>query len=104
MKTIVLLFAATVLAVASAAENYTLTLFQPSVVAGTELKAGDYKLTLNDGHVLFKNGRKKFETDVTVETVEEKYKSTRVRYNDNGGKLHITEIRLGGTNKKLVFN
>ena len=104
MKTIVLLFAATVLAVASAAENYTLTLFQPSVVAGTELKAGDYKLTLNDGHVLFKNGRKKFETDVTVETVEEKYKSTRVRYKDEGGKLHITEIRLGGTNKKLVFN
>jgi len=46
MKKILLSFATVALAVASAANSYRVTLFQPAVLNGTELKAGDYKVTL----------------------------------------------------------
>jgi len=104
MKTILLIFAIAALAVASAAENYTLTFFQPSYVAGTELKAGDYELIVSDGHVVFKRGRKEVEAEAEVETAETEFKSTTVSYKNSGGKYHVSEIRLGGTNRKLVFN
>jgi hypothetical protein len=50
--------------------------------------------------VVITNGKTKVEAEVKVENVETKYSSTSVRYAD--GK--ISEIRLGGTTKKLVLN
>lgn len=97
-----ILFAMTTvaLAVASAASSYRVTLFQPSNLGGTELKAGDYKIELKDNKAVVKDGKKVIEADVKVETADQKFSSTTVRYLD-GGK--IQEIRLGGTNTKLVF-
>ncbi len=105
MKTIVLFFAIALFTVAMAADTYNLTLFQASVVAGEELKAGDYKVVVDDGKVLFKKGRKtKAEATAKVEANGEKYRSTSVRYENGEGKYRISEIRLGGTNQKLVLN
>ena len=104
MKTILLLFATMCLAVATAAENHKLNLFYPSLVGETELQPGNCRLTVNDNQVVIKQGRKKVEASVKVETVDEKFKSTTVRYNNGDGKYRISEIRLGGTNTKLVFN
>ncbi len=105
MKTIVLLFAVAMFSVAMAAESYDLTLFQESVVAGQELKAGDYKVVVDADKVFFKKGRKtKAEASVKVEANGEKYRSTTVRYDNGDGKYRISEIRLGGTNQKLVLN
>ena len=39
-----------------------------------------------------------------VETAEEKFGSTSVRYQNGDGKYRIQEIRLGGTKTRLVFN
>ncbi len=104
MKKIVLGFATLALAIASAATNYKVTLFQNSTIGGTELKPGEYKLEVNDNKVVVKSGKKTIEADVKVETANEKFGATSVRYNTADGKNQVQEIRLGGTNTKLVFS
>lgn len=91
------------LLVASAA-TYNVTLFQPSVVAGKELKPGDYKLELEDGKAIIQKGKDRVEATVKVEQGDSKFSSTSVRYAEENGKLKIQEIRLGGTTTRLVFN
>jgi len=102
-KRVIFAFLALALAVASA-KTYAVTLFQPAVLAGTELKAGQYQLDLNDTRVVIKHGKLKVECDVKVETADSKFATTTVRFANGNGKLRIQEIRLGGTNLKLVFN
>ena len=104
MRTLLALFAAGLLTVAAAKENFRLTLFQPSFVAETELEAGEYQLSVDSERVVFKKGRKTIEATAKVETGQETYKSTTVRYDNGNGKYKVAEIKLGGTNQKLVFN
>jgi len=99
------LFVFLVLAIAVAcAKTYAVTLFQPSVVAGTELKPGEYQLELKDSTVVLKNGKHKVQATVRVENVDGKFGSTAVRYTNGGDEFRVQEIRLGGTKLKLVFN
>ena len=100
-----LAFAFLVLALTVAcAKTYWVTFYQPSVVAGTELKAGDYQLKLEGGQVTLKNGKRMAQAAVQVEQNGEKYSRTTVRYQNGDGKYHVQEIRLGNTNLKIVFN
>lgn len=103
LKNITLLLLAAGLAVA-AGSTYKVTLFQPSVVAGTELKPGDYKLELQGTRVAIKSGKQVVETDVKVETADTKFSTTTVRYESGEGKFKVQEIRLGGTKTRLLFN
>jgi hypothetical protein len=103
LKRFVLAFAVLALAVASA-ETYRVTLFEPSFVKGTELKAGSYRLDVQDQKVVIASGKQSIEVPVTVESVDRKFSSTTVRYVPRDGKNMIAEIRLGGTTTKLVFN
>jgi hypothetical protein len=73
-KKITMAFMTAALMVASAAEKHNLTLFQPSFVNGTELAPGDYRMELDGDKVVISKGKNK-----------------------------VQEIRLGGTNRKLVF-
>jgi hypothetical protein len=101
----ILMFAFLTVAVATAgAANYNVTLFQPSLVGGQELKPGDYKLTVENDKVIISQGKQKVEAAVTTETAASKFSSTSVRYANADGKYKIQEIRLGGTTTKLVFN
>lgn len=101
MKLFVLLILA--LAIASAS-THTVTLFQPSVVNGTELKPGDYKLTIENDKATIAKGKNKVEATVKVQTGNDKFGSTSVRYSSEAGKYKVREIRLGGTNTTVVFN
>jgi hypothetical protein len=103
MKKLFLSFTTIALAIASAAANYRVTLFQPSIIAGTELKPGSYKIELKDNKAIVRGGKDVVEAAVKVETTDEKFGSTSVRYTNGDGKYHVQEIRLGGTNTKLVF-
>ncbi len=103
MKKLILAFLLLALAVASA-KTYSVTLFQPTVVAGTELKAGDYKINLENDKVVISNGKSSVESAVKVEQNNSKFNSTSVRYANGEGKNRVQEIRLGGTKLKLVFN
>jgi hypothetical protein len=103
IKRFLFVFAIVALAVASA-KTYSVTLFQDSVLAGTELKAGDYRLDLTDSKIVVKSGKQVVESAVKVEKGESKYSSTSVRYANGDGKYRIQEIRLGGTNLKLLVD
>jgi len=104
MKKIWLLFTVLGLAAIASAKSYSITLFEPSVIGGTELKPGEYTLELKDQKVLIRKGKQAGEANVKVETADSKYASTTVRYSNGDGKYHIQEIHLGGTNMKLVVN
>lgn len=103
MKKLILAFTTVALAIASAAASYRVTLFQPSVIAGTELKPGEYKIELKDNKAVVKGGKNVVEAKVKVETADQKFGSTSVRYSNGDGKYHVQEIRLGGANTKLIF-
>ena len=103
MKKLFVLFAAAI-SVAAAAETHRVTLYQESIVNGTALKAGDYKMTLEDSKVVIAKGKQKVEAPVTVEAAESKFDATSVRYANGDGKYRVKEIRIGGTTTKLVFN
>lgn len=103
-KKILLAFATVALVVASAADSYKVTLFQPSIVGGKELKPGDYKLELKDSKVLIRSGKESVEANVKVETADVKYSTTSVRYQNGDGKYRLQEIRIAGTKTKLVFS
>jgi hypothetical protein len=97
------LFLTLALAVASAS-THNVQLFQPSIVSGQELKPGQYKLTVDDSKVTISKGKQSVEASVKMETSDSKFSSTSVRYITENGKMKVSEIRLGGTNTKLVFN
>jgi hypothetical protein len=102
-KKILILFSTLALAVASAG-THSLTLFQSSVVAGKELKPGEYKLSLEGTKVVISKGKEKVETEAKLQSADSKFSSTSVRYVTDGGKNMVREIRLGGTTTRLVFN
>src|SRR5689334_195583 len=103
-------FAILALVVASAGtvpapgSNYRITLSQPSVVKGTDLKAGEYRLSINADKATLSAGKVNVEAPVKVETADEKYRTTAVRYTTENGKAVISEIRIGGTKTRLIFN
>lgn len=102
-KKFMLTFAAAALMVASAAEKHNLTLFQPSVINGTELSAGDYRMELEGDKVILSKGKQKVEAVIKTEQADSKFSSTSVRYAIADGKNKVKEIRLGGTSRKIVF-
>ena len=104
LKRFVLAFAILALAVASAgtvpgSHTYTITLIQPAVVNGTQLKPGDYKLTVEPTKVFIRNGKDVIDIpSAKVESVDNKFDTTALRY--TGDKL--AEIRLGGTKTRII--
>jgi hypothetical protein len=89
---------------AQAAETYHVTLLKPSVIAGQELKPGDYKLEVNNDTVVISHGKKSVETKVKTEAADKKFDSTTVRYEViQGEKYKVQAIGIGGTKTRLVI-
>lgn len=95
--TITMTFAAVL---ASAATKFNVTLYQPTVVNGTQLKPGDYKVEVQGDKATFKLGKTTVEAPVKVEDSTTKNPSNSVRYTDN----KLEEIRVGGTRTRLLFD
>ena len=87
-----------------AGSTYRVNLTQPSVTKGGELKPGEYKLSIASDKATFSAGKTSVEAPVKIETGTEKYRSTAVRYTTENGKANISEIRIGGTTTRLLFN
>jgi hypothetical protein len=85
-------------------KSYNITFFQPSIVGGTELKAGDYRFEVKDQKLVIKHGHETTEANVKVETANSKYPSTTIRYDNADGKYRVQEIHVGGTNMKLLLD
>ena len=105
LKKTVFLTLITLMAVAFAtAKTYPVKLHKPSMVEGKELKPGSYKVELAGEKVKITNGKETVETVAKTEDGPVRFASTSVRYTGENGKMKISEIRLGGTSTKLVFN
>jgi hypothetical protein len=100
--TLASLFLLAALATANA-KTYSVELFEPSVVAGTQLKAGTYQIDVMDSSIVIKGGETPITVPAKLEKAGAKYPATTVRYQVSGGKMEITQIRLGNTNLKLVL-
>ena len=97
-------FATLALAVASAkGPVYKFTLLQATVVAGSEIKAGDYKVEVNGDKATIMAGKTVVEAPVKVETGTEKFGLTSVECSTTEGKNVLDDIRVGGTKTTLVF-
>src|ERR1700756_3205304 len=100
-KKLVLVFAILALAVAFGGTvpvpggNYRITLTQPSVVKGIELKHGEYKVSVAADKVTIDNGKQTVKSAVNVDLVEKKFDTTSIRYNTEAGKQTIVQIRIG---------
>lgn len=104
MRKLIIGFATFALATAMAASSsYKVNLLQPSVIAGQELKPGEYKLEIKDNKVVVTKGKTSVEAPVKVENSDQKFGTTSVRYSSDNGKYTVQEIRVGGTNTKLVL-
>ena len=100
IKNILFGFASVALAVASAASSYNVTFYQPVMINGTELKAGDYKLELTDKTAIIKQGGTVAAAPVPIHTGNQKYDRNIVRLD----RRQVEEIRIGGTGTRVVFD
>jgi len=103
LKRTLIAFALTTVMLA-AAEVHKITLHQESIAGSEQLAPGNYKLKLDGEKAVLSKGKNSVNIPVKVETLENTNPSTTVRFVNADGKYRIQEIRLGGTNKRLVFD
>jgi hypothetical protein len=90
-------FAATAFA---ASNTYKMDLTQNSMVEGKMLKPGNYKVTVENGTAMIKDGKNVIQVPAKEVTDANKVQNTEVTYiNQN----NIKEVRFGGTHTKIVF-
>ena len=110
LKRLIVAFAILALAVAFAGTvptvggNFRITLPQASVLQGNDLKPGDYRMTVTADKVTLAMGKVSVDAAAKVETVEKKFETTTIRYQEKNGKMVIAEIRIGGSKTKVLFS
>jgi len=104
MKLLRLIVAASAIAVVTQAADRRITLLDPYVVAGTKLNPGEYKVQVNGDKVKIYSPKQSVEATAKVENGQEKYRDNSLKYEQGDLPHRITEIRLGGTNTKIVFS
>ena len=109
LSRILIVFAILAVVVASAGTvpapggSYKITFTQPSIVKGTEFKAGEYRLSIVADKVTISAGKETFDFAAKVEAADKKFDSTAIRYVTEGGKAKVSEIRVGGTKNRVLF-
>lgn len=104
LKFTLLTLAALTLGAVGQAATYHVTLLKPTVVAGQELKPGDYKVEVNNNSAVISHGKQSVETKVKTEEAAKKYDSTVIRYQMDGDKFKLQEIGIGGSKIKLIVH
>jgi photosystem II stability/assembly factor-like uncharacterized protein len=79
------------------------TLSAPAVIHGTAFQAGVYRVTVVTGKATFTMDKHSQDIPAKVETGERKYDQSAIRFEAAGGQRTITEICLGGTKVRLLF-
>lgn len=87
------------LGVATAASAYHITIPSDTWAGDTQLKAGDYKVTVENNQATFKMGKQTIQVPASVENGSSKFSDTTLE--SSGTKLQ--SIDIGGTTMKIVF-
>lgn len=84
------------------AQRHTVKLFHPTEINGVELKPGEYSVAVEEGQVIFLQGRKEVaKAPVRAEQNAEKYSVNTMVY--TADEHTLIEIRLGGSATKLML-
>jgi hypothetical protein len=83
----------------AAGSSYKVNILEDTVVEGKQVKAGNYKVAVDNNTATLKSGKNSIEVPAHTEQAQAKYSSTQVQYVDK--KIH--EIHVGGTATKIVF-
>lgn len=84
----------------AASNTFKINLSQDSVIEGKTFKAGDYKISMENGKAAIRQGKQSVEVPAREETGPNKVSSTELLYKDN---TDLQEIHVGGTYTKIVF-
>jgi hypothetical protein len=87
------------LGVASAASAYKVTIPSDTWAGDTQLKAGNYKVTVEGNQAVFTMGKQTVQVPASMETSTGKFSDTMLE--TTGTKL--SAIDIGGTTTKIVF-
>ena len=79
--------------------SYGVKFYQDVRIAGTDIKAGDYKIEMHGDMAAFKSGKDTVEIPGSLQTADKKFTYTAVHTSNN----EVNEIDIGGTASKLVF-
>lgn len=89
---------------AASAASYHVKLLDATVVNGTELKPGEYKVDVSENKAIFHAGKKTVEAPIKVQNAANKFGNTSLRYGSGpDGKMTLQSIELGGSKTTLVF-
>ncbi len=83
----------------AATGTYRVNILQDGIIEGKQIKAGDYKISVENNTAVLKHGKQSIEVPAHAEQSQSKYSDTQVQYVDNA----IREIHVGGTMTKIVF-
>lgn len=90
-------------AIASAA-SYRVNLLDPTVVNGTELKPGEYRLEVGNDTAVFHRGKTAVEAPVKIANASTKVANTTFRYGTSpDGHMMLQSIQPGGSTTLLIF-
>ena len=104
LRTTILSLAALTMGAVGQAATYHVTLLKPTIVAGQELKPGDYKIEVNNNTAVISHGKQSVETKVQTTEANKKYDSTVIKYEVDGNKYKLQEVGIGGSKTKLILH
>lgn len=87
------------LSVAGAASSYSVTLPSDLSAGGVTLKAGNYKVTVENNEATFKQGKQEIKVPASIENAPTKFSDTSLEASG----ANLQAIDLGGTTMKIVF-
>lgn len=93
----IVVFAATTFA---SSNSFKLNLMQDSVIEGQTLKAGEYKVSFENGTAVIKQGKQTIEVPAREENSTEKFASNELTYRND---TDLIDARFAGTHTKIVF-
>ena len=91
--------AASAITAFAASNTYKVDILDNTTIEGKQLKAGSYKVEVENNTAVLKSGKNAIEVPAHTEQAASKYSGTQIQYVDNA----VHEIHIGGTNTKIVF-
>jgi hypothetical protein len=107
MRIAIVFLVAAALVFAATTEHHSFTLGQTYSASGAILTPGSYKVVIDGNHATLMRGSEEVLTSIKVETSASEYRLTAMKSSEGktpSTQSILTEIDLGGTHKKLVFD
>ena len=83
----------------AATKRYRVDIFEDSAVEGKSLKAGEYRIEMQNDTAVITQGKQTIEVPAHSESVTDKFSNTELLYEND----KIQEIHVGGSRLKIVF-